>query len=457
MLLQFAVQNYRSFNDEVVLNLMPVKSRIHPDHVMKSEDQGPKVSALPLAVLYGANASGKSNLLRAMAFSRGLVLAGTRPDQAIPTVPFRLDEKAAKLPSRFEFVIKAEGVVYSYGLAVTTDEVAEEWLFARRGRGEQRLFERATRKGKVEVKIGAAAAPSTKEKHRLEFVAEGTRPNQPFLTEAWERATANFGPVMRWFRDLRVVGHDSRYAPLAPRAQDPAFADFLGRLLAASDTGISAVRPEEVPLDRAAHLPGMGDEAFQRLLDSLEENPRRWVFLTDRPVPAAVRRGNEGRPVFLALKTAHTDVGGQEVAFDATEESDGTLRLLHLAPLLAPIMLDSPSVYLVDELDRSLHPQLSRMFLEAYLTAKRAGVAKGQLIVTTHETNLLDLSLLRRDEIWFMEKDAQGASHLTSLAQFKYQVRNDLKLEKGYLAGRFGAIPFLGDPKALFGKKKRGG
>jgi hypothetical protein len=123
---------------------------------------------------------------------------------------------------------------------------------------------------------------------------------------------------------------------------------------------------------------------------------------------------------------------------------------MHLLPALYD-SLNAEKVFVIDELDRSMHPLLCRLYVEAFLRGVKKGKCRGQMIVTTHETALLDLDLLRRDEIWFVEKDKNGASHLSSLAEFK-PIRADLKISKGYLNGRFGAIPFLGDVRRLFPK-----
>ena len=146
----------------------------------------------------------------------------------------------------------------------------------------------------------------------------------------------------------------------------------------------------------------------------------------------------------VSVQAAHEQNSGKFISLDLTEESDGTRRLLHLIPALHDLYKDG-SVYFIDEIDRSLHPMLVRSFLQFFL--RSCDGSQRQLIMTTHESNLLDQDLLRRDEIWFAEKDAAGATSLYSLMDFK--VRNDLELRKHYLQGRFGAVPFLADPSRL--------
>ena len=449
MLLQFAVENFKSFKSEAVLNLIPAKSRIHPDHVLTGNTKGKPVKAVPLAVLYGANASGKSVLIQAIAFAQSLITNGTRGDDPLGITPFKLDKETLSKPSRFEFVLKHEGVLYTYGFVASAKQVHEEWLFAVNESHEKRVFERVTKEGKAVVEAGDLLTPTKEEKQRIQFVAEGTRPNQLFLTEANERNVEPLKALMNWFRfNLRVVFPEAKYLRLVSRVDtDDRFSRFLAEFLQAADTGIQGIAATRDSASAEQLLERMSDEERSRFL---EEPESFQVWNGDQFV--RFERGGKKSLVLLSLKTRHETIYGDPVNFDVTDESDGTRRLMHLAPAL----FDSQSgedVYVIDELDRSLHPLLCRLYVEAFLRSVTEGKSRGQMVVSTHETSLLDLDLLRRDEIWFVEKDKEGGSHLTSLAEFKSQVRADLKIAKGYLNGRFGAIPFLGDVRRLLVRK----
>lgn len=449
MLLQFAVENYRSFNSEVVLNMAPAKSRIHKDHVLTSDDDE-KIKALPFAVFYGANASGKSNLIKAISFARDFIINGTRGDDGIDTVPFRLDDKTVDQPSKFEFVFKHEGILYSYGFKTTTRLVSEEWLFAEPGKGkkEVKVFERITKNDKTKVVTGNYLNNrGGDEKKRLQFVAEGTRPNQLFLTEAIERNVEKLKPVMQWFRNhIRIILPESEYLQLIERSRsDKKFVSFLETLLKQADVGIQGVSTISEPLDLERQFPEMSPKDKKELHDYIEKGMN--VNLTNGSKMFCVSAENQkNNPLLVTLKMQHKVNNKQIIEFDAGDESDGTLRMMHLAPPILGLTQDERLV-IIDELDRSLHPALCRYFVDAFLKTSLSTKSRAQLIVTTHQTCLLDLELLRRDEIWFVEKDQEGASRLTSLAEFK--PREDLKIDKGYLQGRFGAIPFLGDPRKL--------
>ena len=448
MLLQFAVTNYLSFKDETLFSMVPARRRgqKHKEHVLRDRKGGKAVSALPLAVIYGANASGKSNFVNAIAFAQKLIVDGTRGKQSISVTPFKLSAQSTKKPSRFEFVFKHDGVLYTYGFAATSTQVEEEWLFAVRNVQEVRLFERVTRADKAIVETGNQLASTKAEKQRLDFVAQGTRPNQLFLSEAAERNVEELSPVIRWFTDyIRVIVPRAKYGPLEQRAyKDTQFRSFLTDYVGAAGTGITEVVASQEEFDPARHLSGIPAEIQERILAELKQITGDMALQLGESNLALSKV--DGKIVLLKLETRHASEEGKAVTFALSEESDGTRRLLHLAPCLLDLR-KSERVYVIDELDRSLHPLLCRMFLEQCIGTSSKRRPKGQVILTTHEASLLDGDLLRHDEVWFTEMDRLGATHMTSLAEYK--VRSDLRLEKGYLQGRFGAIPIIGDMPML--------
>lgn len=451
MLLQFSISNFKSFHTEVLLNLIPAKSRIHPDHILKSEEHGRKVKTLPIAVLYGANASGKSNLVKAISFARKLILEGTRAEKPINVTPFRLGTDSISKPSRFEFVLKHEGTLYTYGFSATEHTIHEEWLFAVVKQKEIRLFERITKDGRTVVEAGDTLATNQNEHERLKFVAEGTRPNQLFLTEAIERNVEALKPLWLWFRNyLIIINPDGKYQRLILRARgEDQFKLFLTDFLHLADTGIEGIQIKEKDFDLNHDLPSDISESSRKYaLNGLTKTPEHSVFFHKAREFFALQQKADGGTKMLSMETQHRHEDGTLVNFNTSDESDGTHRMMHLAPALID-KPDAENTYIIDELDRSMHPLLTRLFIETFLREIKEEKSRNQMIVTTHETCLLDLDLLRRDEIWFVEKDKKSASQLTSLAEFKYQVRADLKVAKGYLNGRFGAIPFIGDIRQL--------
>ncbi len=406
MLLQFTVENVLSFQGEAVLSLLAAPGVEHSAQQIV-QIEGLSQPVLRIAALYGANASGKSNLVKALTMAAVLVARGTPPGRQIQVLPFKLDQQSLGRPCRFEFELWAEGARWSYGFAATTQRIVSEWLFRYVEDSEFCVFRRADGAGQVpDVDIGDALSLSEERRQFLKFVAEGTRHEQLFLAEARQRNVSELEPLFRFFVDLwidRVLLSDD---PDHLLISDEEHLSFASSLLRETGTGVQGIEVKE-------HLDG--DDTL--------------LFVHPRPGSA------------------------ERFLMEADEESDGTRRLVELAPRWFTLEQNSRTV-VVDELERSLHTLLSRHLIERFLASDPT--SSGQLIFTTHDTNLLDLTLLPRDSIWFVEKDQGGRSSLYSLAEFKAEQLEQLgpQLEQGYLKGRFGAIPFLGDPERLGWTKK---
>jgi len=313
-------------------------------------------------------------------------------------------------------------------------------------------FERTTsEQEETAVEFGAILrGRNYKNKPFLDFIAQGTRPNQLFLTEAVERNVQKLQPIVNWFKKvLTIIPAESHYTGLEfGILSSKKFTNFLSEFLNFAGTGIDSIGIDEIQLDFDYQFPempvSMREEIEQELAEAVENSvimienllEKRYLFI----------KGEDQQVNLMQLKTKHRNEKGQLVDFSIDEESEGTQRLINLIPALFILQQKPEKVIFIDELDRRLHPLLSRQFLELSLHYQ-AKESISQLIFTTHDTNLLDLDLLRRDEIWFVEKNQKGASHLYPLAEFK--IRPDLKIEKGYLNGRFGAIPFFGDIRSL--------
>lgn len=445
MLLRFSVENVYSFADEVSLSMVASGDDKHPGHrVVLRENY--RFQALRTTALYGANAHGKTNLIEAMSLARSLIVEGRKPGQPMPVEQFRLDPQYRDKPSKFEFVIFWEGIEYTYGFILDSRRILEEWLFARPKMQEVRYFERLTdSKGKIQVEFGPSLTrKGTKDEQFLDFVARGTRENQLFLTEAVDRNVKKLAPVYQWFREiLTIVPTHLPVQPIELRAiKEDRLVDFIGGFLRKAGTGIEGISAEEEPLDFEKYFPGLPQDLRIKFEEEVK-NGKALSLATGDGASFAIYPGDDG-PRMVRLRTIHKCTDGSAVHFDFEDESSGTQRIMQILPVLADLG-SGCRVYVIDELDRKLHPLLSRLFVESFLNLGEGD--SSQLIFTTHETSLLDLELLRRDEIWFVEKDKIGSSHLYSLASLK--VRPDLKIERGYLQGRFGAIPFVGDVNSL--------
>ena len=230
---------------------------------------------------------------------------------------------------------------------------------------------------------------------------------------------------------------------LALRArEDQEFTDFLSDFLKLAGTGIDNIQCISEELNPEKHLNNLPNDLREMISQDIEAEQFSTLYLQGPGEFFTIHRSKQGVLTYVRLLTEHHRTDGCAISFETAVESDGTRRLMDLAPMLLDVW-GRDRVFVIDELDRSLHTHLSRLFLQTCLASITAKHAQGQFILTTHDTNLLDRDLLRRDEIWFMEKDDAGASHLSSLAEYK--VTEGLNYENGYLNGRFGAIPFIGN------------
>ncbi|MBN1892065.1 MAG: ATP/GTP-binding protein [Clostridiales bacterium] len=450
MLLQFLVSNYGSFKDEIILDMRPAKSKTMKEHLI-IDTEGKRTEVLPFVTIYGANASGKTNLINAIDFMQKLILQGTRAEKNINVIPFKLDPEHESKPSRFEIIFKHKGKLFTYGFVVSRKMVHEEWLFAYFTNKESMIFERITKDNKAEVRAGSRLVAEAEDPDFIKFIAKGTRPNQLFLTEAMDKNIEIVKEIVHWFREhLHIIRPHSQYTLLAIRAyKEHDFMDYLSKFLHIADTGINAIKCESEEFNITKHLSELPEELRNQITEDLNRERTKQILLQTPKTTATIIKDDleKGSPVkYLQLKTEHLRSDGSQVLFETSAESDGTRRLLDLAPMLLDIW-ERDRVFIIDELDRSLHTYISRLFIQTCIAGVAEKKAKGQFVMTTHDTNLLDRSILRRDEILFMEKDQAGASHLTCLAEYK--VTEGLNYENGYLNGRFGAIPFIGNIQDL--------
>ena len=442
MLISFSVCNFRSFREKQTLSM--VASARHPDHpehlaVIPNDDH----QALPVAVIYGANGSGKSNLVKALAYMKRLVLFGTEPKAPTGRDPFLLDQTSRLEPTEMEVQFAESGHFYLFGFRVDNNLVLAEWLSVIRDGKEILVYERlTTATGEVKIEPGPVLADRAWGNYaKARALAQvGALPNQLFLHATGKTLRdEDQGPVLsgawHWFAEhLTIIPADASFATLVNLiADDKAFGDFAGDFLRRVATGVDRLRVDTLQVQEGV-LTSMGGQARQ-IVEGLRvgETPPLAALGTDFSM-----EGGIGAKVRIRMiKSEHVTADGSRVDLPLAEESDGTRRLTHLLPALRSLCR-GPGLFVIDEIDRSLHPLLSKGFVRTFLDACTG--RGSQLIFTSHETAFLDLELLRRDEIWFADKkQPEGSTELYSLADFK--VRTDLKIDKAYLQGRFEAVP----------------
>ncbi|NEQ39046.1 MAG: ATP-binding protein [Okeania sp. SIO3I5] len=430
MLIQFSVGNYLSFKEIVTLRMVVTKVTAKNKSVDKNNvfyvDE--ELSLLKSAAVYGANASGKSNLIKAMAFMRWFVLNSSKETQiedAINVEEFRLSTETEGKPSFFEIVFILEDKLYRYGFEVDEKQVVSEWLFYVPKVRESKLFERDENGINIPTKVF----------NEGELIIDKTRNNALFLSVNAQFNGKISTSILRWFMDLNIISglHSDVYQQVTVEyLEDSEYENEIIQLVRKWDLGIDDIKivPRNVLLEELEELPGFTEEFRKRMLDA------------------------EVKINQIQIKTLHKKYNSEgkmvsQVVFDFQDnESEGTKKLFAFAvPILESLRYGE--ILIIDELDARLHPIITRAIIELF-NSNQTNPENAQLIFTTHDTNLLSNKIFRRDQIWFTEKDRQGATDLYSLVEYK--VRNDATFENDYIKGRYGAIPFLGDLTKLFEK-----
>ena len=408
MLLRFGVSNHLSMRDYQELSLAASSLREQQEELIDCE-AAPNGSVLPAVVIYGANASGKSNLINAMETMIGMVLFSQtkgKPSGGVPRHPFRLDDNSPRSPSRFDIDFLIDGVRYHYGFEASDSMFEAEWLYAFPKSHRQTLFERAG----DEFHFGRGLRGQNR------VIARLTRPNSLFLSAAAQNDHEQLSEVFSYFRSIRgdrnIAANEEEVSErFTGKELDGRVIDFLRKI----DTGVINYRLSETELSEKDL--GISRELFTLLAKQTGEAPPKWATIE------LAHRGRSDAPFYL----------------DMERESAGTRRLL-IVLALAFRALDQGTPLFIDELDASLHTQAAEAVLQLFCS-QEMNPKGAQLIATTHDTNLLKSPLLRRDEVWLTEKDSEGATRLYPLTDIR--TRKGDNIEKGYLQGRYGGVPFI--------------
>jgi AAA15 family ATPase/GTPase len=414
MLLEFRVRNYKSIRDEQALSLAASRD----DELAETHLADTGLKSLPKAVrsavVYGPNASGKSTLLFALHYMRAVVAESAtviQPGQTYNVQPFRLDPACADSPSEFEMTFVIGGVRHQYAFAMTSKRIVSESLLVYRTSKPTKWFSRRLAEDGESYEYEFSAYLSGQRK----LWQESTRQNALFLSTAAQLNSELLGPIFRWIVEAIVY---------LPAGVNPSH-EFTTAMLS-TEEGRSNVRE----FLSAADVSIADVEAVAR------KGFRNQVVFRSGGVAQATQEESE----FLVPVFEHRSSKGS-AKFELQDESEGTQRLYGLA---APVLdvLAHGRILVVDELDSSLHPLLVRRVISMFHSSLNSKGA--QLIVSTHDTSLLQHGVFRRDQIWFTEKDSDQSTCLYPLTDFS--PRKHEAWERGYLGGRYGAVPFFGEP-----------
>jgi hypothetical protein len=425
MIIQFKLANYRSIGAEQTLSFVAENARRHPDNLIPRD--GYKL--LKAAAVFGANASGKSNLVKAIGVMQEFVRdSATRMNEGDPITaaePFRLDPALRAAPSRFEITFVTDGIVYVYGFAVNRERVDSEWLTATREGTAAVICEFrhtfSSTSGGQEWKFNGFKEADVNQ------IKDRTLENMLALSVGTQQKIEVLRPAYRYIREriwtldmsreMKVLSLQT--AQLCQESEE--VLRVLSSLLSGADTGIKDIQVETAIHSVPDMTPNMSEQ-FQDVLKAIKN------YVASNPTPR--------------ITAQRLDSRGNSVEFDfEADESQGTQRFFAVAGPLLDALANGAFV-VVDELDASMHPLLTRRLLELFQSAE-ANDSGAQLLFTTHDSSLLDQDLFRRDQIWLAEK-CDGASTFFSLADIRPPIRNTESFLRNYLTGRYGGTPHLG-------------
>jgi uncharacterized protein len=425
MLIQFTVGNFRSIAGEINFSMeaAPTSKKAKTMRVdLENQFEIPNTKLLKSAVLYGANASGKSNFVQAVRFMRKVVLESLNllPEVFFEFTPFRFIDGFQDKPTTFEIIFLASDLrTYRYGFAITKTSVFEEWLYVKGVGRESRLFERIGQKIVIEKVFSEG-----------KLIGKAFSENGLFLARAAYFDGAISKLIISWFRSIIILdGIEHQYQSI----------------LAARAITVEAVRKKVSDFVKKLDL-SIQDVMLEKKANPLLEN-KDFLKMFSPEMREKIMNQDTHQVITQHNKfSSDGNLIGSELISLSEYESEGTQKLFNFAPAFLE-GLESQKIFIIDELDAKLHPLLTMALIKMFHANTGSGHCS-QLIFTTHDTNLLTSELFRRDQIWFAEKDKFGATQMYSLYDFKPQgknVRTDELYEKNYLIGKYGAIPYLGN------------
>lgn len=420
MLLEFTIGNFLSFKSKKTLSLEAAAIKEHIDTNIVKLD---KLQLLRGAVIYGANAGGKSNFIKAMSTMRRILMQSFEASSTdeLGITPFLLSTETADKPSFFEILFLIDNIRYRYGFEVDNISIKSEWLFEARKKTEKLLF--------IREADGIEVSSNFKEAKDLE---EKTRDNALFLSVIDQFNGATAKQIMKWFSNFITISGLSheRYKNVTFKMLEddntkPKLLDFYKKL----DLGFDEIDLEKKPFDTKDITKLFNEEIAKQFLSDIEGKSK------------------------IDIKTIHKkyNSNNEVVSFEKfdmrRQESSGTNKVFNISGPVFDVLKDG-GVLIIDELDASLHPLMTLMITKLF-NSTEFNKTNAQLIFATHDTNLFEYGHYRRDQIYFVEKDIYGASDLYSLVEYKEdggkKIRKDRSFEKDYIQGRYGAIPFIGN------------
>lgn len=449
MFIGFSVSNFLSFKTTQTMSMIASKVARHKQHILMGN--GKKV--LKTGLIYGANAGGKSNFIKAIDFSRDIILGGLEQVD-LNKKYFRIDTSNYKVPGVFEYRLMTQsGKEYSYGIAISyaEKEIISEWLIRIEKNGSETfVFNRDINEDGENITESEIKYENREEAIRWQVYLEDFGKNisdslkkKTILSDIAERSGKQVGifkeilDVYNWFQSIIILFPTSQYSGLNQMIEKENVRQFFSKMMQYFDTGIMSVESKQGPMDFDKIFEGIPAEYAEKLKIKISNDiTNESVLCKVNNQIYSLKKDDDGNIITTKMMQNHGN--GQDL-FEYADESDGTKRLFDLIPLFYEH--NGNRVIFIDEIDRSLHTNLTRRFLELFY--KLTERDNSQLIATTHDSNLLDLDLIRQDEIWFVERVKDQSSRMYSLN--RYKERYDKRVDKEYLLGRYEAVPVFNE------------
>lgn len=441
MLVNLEIENWMSYKDRAAMSLSASREQQHSGTLAVFPRL--KMRFLPVAMMFGGNASGKSNFFKALAFCKSFVQFGMQmqPDEPIAVESFRLDSESEYKPTRFSFSILAGNDIYDYSFAATRARVVEERFSRRTCPAKDLSYARVwdAETGTYRFAFGKAFDTDLA---LAELISRSVRENQLYLSAAASQNLLALLPVYNWFaKTLRLVSPIQRYSSIE-RYADKSWSSSarVGEMLREFDTGISEIRRTRIQRSEIPLPPQLLDDFIRQTREGTTVRLNK----DDETMPYLITRAN-GEMVFEKLTACHraSTPNGETAEFELSHESEGTQRILDLLPVFVELENNAvPKVLVIDEIDLRLHTMATRRLLKLF-TETRTKDSRSQILATTHDLFLMDQELLRRDEMWLAERNPKTEiSRLASVNAF-LKTRKNLDLRKFYLSGKMGGIPAI--------------
>jgi AAA15 family ATPase/GTPase len=414
MLIEFSVKNYRSFRDEAVLSMEATKSSTLKSVLIPFGG----MQILPSAVIYGKNGGGKSNIIRAFWLAVQFIRNAQRTQHekaSIPVTPFALNDYSASEPTKFSFLYTLDGIRYWYSFSATKEKVYTESLYhAPKGR-KTLVFAREGQEFSF-----------TEAKARRKLISQVVAENQLFFSVACTMNDVDCAKAMMWFREMIYFSRDYSDIPrqLLEYPNDANILRAISNYAKAADVGIEDMRFEI-----------NGKQIDEEAASSEEIRAELVQFVR---LLSETSNDSETNLKAISIHQGKDKIGKPSVyTMELADESDGTRKLMALAPAIESV-LTKGGLLLVDGIEKELHPALVE-FVIAKFQSKKTNPNGAQIVFTTHNTDLLDMELLRKDQLYFVNKNSEGVSELYGISDFSAHIT--VNIRKGYLLGKYGATP----------------